>query len=69
MAEFKRFKTAKGFTVNSALIGIKDNGEAYPCGFLTMGNKLYKVTTSPSNKAGIKEWVTIQECKAKPSNY
>lgn len=63
MAEMRRYGTDKGFSVTEARIGLKSRNGGYPCGFVTIGGKLYKVTTCPSRKDDITEWVTIRECK------
>ncbi|GIZ08485.1 hypothetical protein [Flavobacterium sp. UMI-01] len=42
------------------VVGLKDKkGTGYPKGYFEVGNQLFKVTTSPSNKEGVHEWVTI----------
>jgi len=58
MANFDKFGNPQ------EVIGLKDkNGSGYPRGFFTVGNRLFKVTSSPSNKDGVERWVTITEMK------
>jgi hypothetical protein len=46
------------------VIGLKDKtGSGYAKGFIEIGNSLFKVTTSPSNKEGVIEWVTLTKMK------
>lgn len=43
-----------------AVVGLKDKkNTGYPKGFVEIKGDLYKVTTSPSNKEGVAEWVTL----------
>jgi hypothetical protein len=52
------------------VIGLKDKkGTGYPKGYFEVGNKLFKVTTSPSNKEGVHEWVTVTEMKKRSSGF
>lgn len=42
------------------VVGLKDKkGTGYPVGYIEIGGQLFKVTTSPSNKEGVLEWVTL----------
>ncbi|GEL11814.1 hypothetical protein SAMN05192550_2810 [Flavobacterium glycines] len=42
------------------VVGLKDkSGSGYPKGFIEIGGSLFKITTSPSNKEGVHEWVTL----------
>lgn len=46
------------------VVGLKDKkNTGYPKGYFKIGNQLYKVTTSPSNKDGVHEWVTVTKMK------
>ena len=67
MAEFRKMRTKAGFDVESALIGLKADSNGYPIGFLQMGSTLYKVSTSPSNKQGVMEWVKLEKCRNRPN--
>ena len=63
MAEFRNFRTAGGFNVESCLIGLKNDRRGYPIGFFNIGSTLYRVTTSPSMKNGVVQWVKITKCR------
>lgn len=48
------------FGNEQVVIGLKDKkGTGFPKGYFEIGNQLFKVTTSRSNKEGTEEWVTI----------
>jgi hypothetical protein len=52
------------FGNEQVVVGLKDKkGTGYPKGYIEIGNQLFKITTSPSNKEGVHEWVTLTKMK------
>lgn len=44
------------------VVGLKDKkGTGFPKGYIEIKGTLYKITTSPSNKDGVHEWVTLTQ--------
>jgi hypothetical protein len=44
------------------VVGLKDKkGTGFAKGFIEIKGQLYKITTSPSNKEGVEEWVTLTQ--------
>ncbi len=56
---FGRMWSKDRFGRDTTFIGLKSKNGKYPCGYVTIGNSLYKITTSKSNKEGVEEWVNI----------
>lgn len=58
MAQMDRFGNEQ------VVIGLKDKkGTGFAKGYFEIGNQLFKVTTSPSNKEGVNEWVTVTKMR------
>lgn len=58
MAQLDRFGNEQ------AVVGLKDKkGTGYPKGYIEIKGDLFKITTSPSNKEGVHEWVTLTKMK------
>lgn len=58
MAQLDRFGNEQ------VVVGLKDKkGTGYPKGYIEIGSSLFKITTSPSNKEGVHEWVTLTKMK------
>lgn len=58
MAQMDRFGNEQ------VVISLKDKkGTGFPKGYFEIGNQLFKVTTSPSKKDGVEEWVTVTKMK------
>lgn len=58
MAQLDRFGNEQ------VVVGLKDKkGTGFPKGYIEIGNQLFKITTSSSNKDGVHEWVTLTKMK------
>ena len=62
MAQLDRFGNEQ------VVVGLKDKkGTGFPKGYIEIGNQLFKITTSASNKDGVHEWVTLTKMKKQNS--
>jgi hypothetical protein len=58
------------FGNEQVVVGLKDKkGTGYPKGYIEIGNQLFKITTSPSNKEGVHEWVTLTKMKKNQAGF
>ena len=58
----KNFVRRDRFGRPTHLVGMKDKkGNGFPYGYLTLGNKTFKVEVSDSNKDGVEQWVKLTE--------
>ena len=60
------------FGNDQVVIGIKPKKgqpDSFPRGYFEYKGQLFKVTTSPSNKEGVHEWVTVTVVKKNSSQF
>lgn len=59
----KRFIKNDRFGNPYQVIGLKDNKNGYPVGYVELGGKLYKLEPSESQKEGVSSWLKVTQVK------
>jgi len=51
------------------VVGIKPNRNGYPTGYVEIGNQLYQLGVTNSNKDGVEFWVRLTKLAKRPTNF